>query len=57
MCQVLIILQVFLMNWYITKIVFKISAEGSSNKKQFDEQLRLVVAESKEEAFIKARNR
>ena len=55
MCQVLIILQIFLMNWYITKIVFNISAEGSSNKKQFDEQLRLVVAESKEEAFIKAR--
>ena len=55
MCQVLIILQVFLMNWYITKIVFNISAEGSSNKKQFDEQLRLVVAESKEEAFLKAR--
>ena len=55
MCQVLIILQVFLMNWYITKIVFNISAEGSSDKKQFDEQLRLVVAESKEEAFLKAR--
>jgi len=55
MCQVLIILQVFLMNWYITKIVFNISAEGGSNKKQFDEQLRLVVAESKEEAFLKAR--
>ena len=55
MCQVLIIIQVFLMNWYITKIVFNISAEGSSNKKQFDEQLRLVVAESKEEAFLKAR--
>jgi hypothetical protein len=55
MCQVLIILQVFLMNWYITKIVFNISAEGSSSKKQFDEQLRLVVAESKEEAFLKAR--
>jgi hypothetical protein len=43
------------MNWYITKIVFNISAEGSSNKKQFDEQLRLVVAESNEEAFLKAR--
>ena len=55
MCQVLIILQVFLMNWYITKIVFNISAEGSSSKQQFDEQLRLVVAESNEEAFHKAR--
>ena len=55
MCQVLIILQVFIMNWYITKIVFNISAEGSANKKQFDEQLRLVEAESNEEAFFKAR--
>jgi hypothetical protein len=55
MFQVLIILQVFLMNWYITKIVFNISAENSTNKRQFDEQLRLVIAESKEEAFLKAR--
>jgi hypothetical protein len=50
---VLIILQVFLMNWYITKIVFNISAEQRTH--QFDEQLRLVSAESKEEAFLKAR--
>jgi len=55
MFQVLIILQVFLMNWYITKIVFNISAENSSNTRQFDEQLRLVIAESKGEAFLKAR--
>lgn len=41
------------MNWYITKIVFNIAAEN--NTKQFDEQLRLVAAESKEEAFLKAR--
>jgi len=51
---VLITLQVMLMNWYITKIVFNISAEQSA-KAQFDEQLRLVAAESKEEAFLKAR--
>ncbi len=50
---VLIILQAFLMNWYITKIVFNIAADHSSH--QFDEQLRLVTAESKEEAFLKAR--
>ena len=50
---VLILIQVFLMNWYITKIVFNITAEQSSN--QFDEQLRLVNAGSKEEAFLKAR--
>ena len=50
---ILIILQVFIMNWYITKIVFNIAAE--SNTRQFDEQLRLVTAQSKEEAFLKAR--
>jgi len=50
---ILILIQAFLMNWYITKIVFNITAEQSSN--QFDEQLRLVNAASKEEAFLKAR--
>jgi hypothetical protein len=50
---VLIILQVFIMNWYITKIVFNITAEQRTH--QFDEQLRLVNADSKEEAFLKAR--
>lgn len=49
----LILIQAIVMNWYITKIVFNISAENSAN--QFDEQLRLVSAESKEEAFLKAR--
>ncbi len=55
MLQILIILQVLLMNWYITKVVFAISAENTGTAKQFDEQLRLVRAESKEEAFLKAR--
>jgi hypothetical protein len=41
------------MNWYITKIVFNIAAESTAN--QFDEQLRLIAAETKEEAFLKAR--
>jgi hypothetical protein len=41
------------MNWYITKIVFNIAAENNIN--QFDEQLRLIQAESREEAFLKAR--
>lgn len=50
---VLIILELFLMNWYITKIVFNIAAENSIN--QFDEQLRLISAENQEEAFLKAR--
>ena len=53
MYVILIIIQVFLMNWYLTKIVFNIAAENNSN--QFDEQLRLVTAKSKEEAFLKAR--
>jgi hypothetical protein len=51
---VLIFIQVFVMNWYIAKVVFNITAEQNVN--QFDEQLRLVNAESKEEAFLKARS-
>lgn len=43
------------MNWYIAKIVFRISAENTRQKPQFDEQLRLVSAGSEEEAFLKAR--
>ncbi len=43
------------MNWYITKIVFAISPENTNEMKQFDEQLRLVNGDSKEEAFMKAR--
>src|SRR5687768_10390819 len=50
---ILIVIQVFLMNWYLTKIVFNIAADN--NTSQFDEQLRLITAESKEEAFLKAR--
>jgi hypothetical protein len=43
------------MNWYIAKIVFKISAENTQHIPQFDEQLRLISARSAEEAFLKAR--
>lgn len=43
------------MNWYISKIVFRISAENTEHKPQFDEQLRLISANSEEEAFLKAR--
>ena len=43
------------MNWYISKIIFKISAENTQHKPQFDEQLRLISAASGEEAFMKAR--
>jgi len=50
----LIILQVILMNWYISKIVFGITAENQQTQ-QFDEQLRLIQADTTEEAFLKAR--
>ena len=43
------------MNWYISKIIFKITAENTDHKPQFDEQLRLIAADSEEEAFLKAR--
>jgi len=55
MAQVLIIIQVIAMNWYITKIVFAITREDSQTTEQFDEQLRLIAAEDQEEAFLKAR--
>lgn len=42
------------MNWYISKIVFSIENTQAA-KSQFDEQLRLVAADSTEEAFMKAR--
>ena len=42
------------MTWYIAKIIFRISSEGA-NKPQFDEHLRLVAANSFDEAFLKAR--
>ena len=50
----LITLQVLFMNWYIAKIVFNITADGV-NKTQFDEQLRLINADSTEEALLRAR--
>lgn len=43
------------MNWYIAKIVFKITSENTEHIPQFDEQLRLIAAESEEAAFLKAR--
>ncbi len=51
----LITLQVLLMNWYISKIVFRIATENPQEKFQFDEQLRLISADSTEEAFHKAK--
>ena len=43
------------MSWYIAKLVFNISTAEHQHKPQFDEQLRLIEAETMEEAFIKAR--
>lgn len=43
------------MNWYITKIVFRI-VFGTETTAQFDEQLRLVEAANEQEAFTKAMN-
>ena len=43
------------MNWYLTKLVFQIICGDGDHTPQFDEQLRLISAHSKEEAFKKAR--
>lgn len=42
------------MSWYLTKIVFRIICGDGEHAPQFDEQLRLVMATDKEEAFRKA---
>ena len=41
------------MSWFIAKIVFNIVTGDTTSK--FEEQLRLVVADSCEEAFLKAK--
>ena len=42
------------MNWYLAKMVFRIICGDGNHTAQFDEQLRLIHASSKEEAFHKA---
>lgn len=42
------------MNWYLAKIVFRIVCGEGNHTPQYDEQLRLVAASDKEEAFYKA---
>lgn len=42
------------MNWYLAKIVYRVICGNGDHTAQFDEQLRLVLAENKEQAFIKA---
>jgi Domain of unknown function (DUF4288) len=43
------------MNWYLAKLVFRIICGSGDHTPQFDEQLRLVSAQSREKAFQKAR--
>lgn len=42
------------MNWYLAKFVFRIVCGDGQHAAQFDEQLRLIAASSKEDAFTKA---
>jgi hypothetical protein len=42
------------MQWYLAKIVFRILCGEGEHVAQFDEQLRLIGAETKDEAFRKA---
>lgn len=42
------------MNWYLAKFVFRIICGDGDHSPQFDEQLRLVAASAKEEAFGRA---
>jgi hypothetical protein len=42
------------MNWYLAKIVYRIICGDGEHTAQFDEQLRLIHAANKEEAFNKA---
>lgn len=44
------------MNWYLAKMVFRIVCGEGEHTAQFDEQLRLVAAGTKEEAFQKAQD-
>lgn len=43
------------MNWYLTKIIFRIICGDGQHKAQFDEQIRLIQASSPAEAWTKAR--
>ena len=43
------------MNWYLSKIVFRIHCGNGHHTPQYEEQLRLIAAVDKEEAFDKAK--
>jgi hypothetical protein len=42
------------MNWYLSKLVFRIICGEGTHKPQFDEQLRLINASDEQEAYAKA---
>jgi Domain of unknown function (DUF4288) len=42
------------MNWYLSKIIFRIICGEGKHTPQFDEQLRLIAAQDEDEAFQKA---
>ena len=44
------------MNWYLSKLVFRIICGVGQHTAQFDEQLRLLQAASAEEAYHKAKD-
>jgi len=44
------------MNWYLAKIVYRIICGDGDHTPQFDEQLRLIHAATKEDAFYKAQH-
>ena len=44
------------MNWYIARIVFQIICGNGEHTPQFDEQVRMISANSTSEAFNKARH-
>ena len=48
--------QLKIMNWYLAKMVFRIICGEGEHTPQFDEQLRLISGDNKEEAFIKAQD-
>lgn len=43
------------MNWYVAKLIFQIVSGDGNHQPQFDEQLRLISAESEPEAYLKAK--
>ena len=43
------------MQWYLTKIIFQIICGNGNHTPQFDEQLRLILADDETQALLKAR--